>query len=49
MYDHKVLPDMTGVRPDSTISLAQFDPTKEMDILRASMKHKLMADCCDPQ
>lgn len=36
MYDHKVLPDMTGMRPDSTISLVQFDPAKEMDILRVS-------------
>lgn len=34
MYDHKVLPDMTGTRPDSTISLVRFDPVKEMDILR---------------
>lgn len=36
MYDHKVLPDMTGTRPDSTISLVRFDPVKEMDILRVS-------------
>lgn len=34
MYDQKVLPDMTGTRPDSTISLVRFDPVKEMDILR---------------
>lgn len=36
MYDHKVLPDMTGMRPDSTISLVRFDPVKEMDVLRVS-------------
>lgn len=34
MYDNKVLPDMAGIRPDSTISLVQFDPVKEMEILR---------------
>lgn len=38
MYDHKVLPDMTGVRLDSAISLVRFDPAKEMDILRVSLK-----------
>ena len=38
MYDHKVLPDMTGTRPDSTISLVRFDPVKEMDILRVSWR-----------
>ena len=36
MYDHKVLPDMTGMRPDSAVSLVRFDPVKEMDILRVS-------------
>eukprot|EP00903_Cladosiphon_okamuranus_P006572 g6420.t1 len=34
MYDHKVLPDMAGIRPESAISLVRFDPAKEMDILR---------------
>lgn len=38
MYDRKVLPDMTGVRLDSAISLVRFDPAKEMDILRVSLK-----------
>lgn len=37
MYDRRVLPDMTGLRPDSTISLVRFDPVKEMDILRVGL------------
>jgi len=50
MYDHKVLPDMTGVRPDSAISLIRFDPAKEMDILRVrviqSPRPRLQYACC---
>lgn len=34
MCDNKVVPDMTGARPDSTISLVRFDPAKEMQVLR---------------
>ena len=34
MCDNKVIPDMTGARPDSKISLVRFDPAKEMEVLR---------------
>lgn len=46
MYDHKVLPDMAGSRPDSTISLVRFDAVKEMDILRVSFGSWKRNYCC---
>lgn len=38
MHHNQVLPDMTGVRPNTAISLVRFDPVKEMEVLRVRWK-----------